>query len=230
MHPHPSHKPHDVLDKSPTMHHFATEMCTPRVHISVTKWCVVGYGTGAFGDLGNMSEVLEPPLLFLRNFPVLNHSWHWSHHSLDGCRATHCEVSWLCRPTQWLQMPLSYDSGKGISSIAAVKALEPMLRSWGTGCANVYHHHSLGKLKQILKKVKYCNTYKPILCIHCIAGSRYRVMKYNTTLYIWSAAMAKWERRSYFELNTLASFGVLMRTCIFNGIADMWGRETVRSV
>ena len=34
----------------PTMHHFVTKMCTC-VHISVTKWCIVGYGTDAFWDL-----------------------------------------------------------------------------------------------------------------------------------------------------------------------------------
>ena len=32
------------------MHHFVTEMCT-HVRISVTKWCIVGYGTGALWDL-----------------------------------------------------------------------------------------------------------------------------------------------------------------------------------
>ena len=32
------------------MHHFVTEMCT-HVHISVTKWCIVGYDTDAFWDL-----------------------------------------------------------------------------------------------------------------------------------------------------------------------------------
>ena len=32
------------------MHRFVTEMCT-HVHISVTKWCIVGYGTGASWDL-----------------------------------------------------------------------------------------------------------------------------------------------------------------------------------
>ena len=31
---------------------FITEMCTC-VHISVTKWCIVGYGTGALWDLWN---------------------------------------------------------------------------------------------------------------------------------------------------------------------------------
>ena len=46
----PSHKSHDAPDKYPTMHHFVTEMCTG-VHISVTKWCIMGYGTGALWDL-----------------------------------------------------------------------------------------------------------------------------------------------------------------------------------
>ena len=43
----PSNKSHNASDKYPTMHHFATEMCT-QVHISVTKCCIVGYGTDAF--------------------------------------------------------------------------------------------------------------------------------------------------------------------------------------
>ena len=36
------------------MHHFVTEMCT-HVYISVTKWCIVGYGTDAFWDLWDKS-------------------------------------------------------------------------------------------------------------------------------------------------------------------------------
>ena len=44
-----SHKSHNALDKYSTMHHFVAEMCT-HVHISVTKWRVVGYGTGALWD------------------------------------------------------------------------------------------------------------------------------------------------------------------------------------
>ena len=42
----PSHKSHNASDKYPIMRHFATEMCT-HVRISVTEWCIVGYGTGA---------------------------------------------------------------------------------------------------------------------------------------------------------------------------------------
>ena len=48
----PSHKSHNALDKYPTMHQFVTEMCT-HVHIPVTKWCIVGYVTGALWDLYN---------------------------------------------------------------------------------------------------------------------------------------------------------------------------------
>ena len=51
----PSHRSHNVLDQYPTMHHFVTEMCT-HVHISVTKWCIVGYGIGAW-DLHYWSSV-----------------------------------------------------------------------------------------------------------------------------------------------------------------------------
>ena len=42
----PSHKSHNALNKYPIMHYFVTEMCT-HVYISVTKWCIVGYGNGA---------------------------------------------------------------------------------------------------------------------------------------------------------------------------------------
>ena len=38
----PSHKSHNASDKYP-------EMCT-YVHVSVKKWCIVGYGTGALWD------------------------------------------------------------------------------------------------------------------------------------------------------------------------------------
>ena len=50
----PSHKSQNASDKYPIMNHFVTEMCT-HVHISVTKWCIVGYGTGALWDLCNRS-------------------------------------------------------------------------------------------------------------------------------------------------------------------------------
>ena len=45
-----SHKSHNAPVPDPTMHHFVTEMCTC-VHISVTKWCIAGYLSGALWDL-----------------------------------------------------------------------------------------------------------------------------------------------------------------------------------
>ena len=40
------------------MHNSVTEMWT-HVHISATKWCVVGYETGVLWDLRNMSIALD---------------------------------------------------------------------------------------------------------------------------------------------------------------------------
>ena len=50
----PSRVSHNALGKYPTMHNFATEMCT-HVHISFTKWCILGYGTSALWNLCNVS-------------------------------------------------------------------------------------------------------------------------------------------------------------------------------
>ena len=49
-----SHKSHNASVLYPTMHHFVTEMCT-YVHISVTKWCIVGYLSDALWDLWDRS-------------------------------------------------------------------------------------------------------------------------------------------------------------------------------
>ena len=50
----PSHKCHSALHRCPTMHRIVKEMCTC-VHISVTKWCILGHGSGASQDLCNRS-------------------------------------------------------------------------------------------------------------------------------------------------------------------------------
>ena len=49
-----SHKTYNAFHKYPIMHHFVIGMCT-HVHISATKWCIVGHGTGALLDLLNRS-------------------------------------------------------------------------------------------------------------------------------------------------------------------------------
>ena len=54
----PSHKSHNSSDKYPTMHCFVTEMGV-YVHISVTKWCIVGYGTSVLWDMWDRSNRLE---------------------------------------------------------------------------------------------------------------------------------------------------------------------------
>ena len=61
----PYHKSLSASDKYPTMHHFVTEMCT-YVHISVTKWCIVEYGTGILWDLcdRSISSVPSSPQFF----------------------------------------------------------------------------------------------------------------------------------------------------------------------
>ena len=50
----PFHQSQNASEKYPRMHHFVTEMCT-HVHISVTKCCIVGYGTIALWDLWTRS-------------------------------------------------------------------------------------------------------------------------------------------------------------------------------
>ena len=46
----PSHKSQNASLPYPTMQHLVTEMCTC-VHISATKWCIMGYLSGALWDL-----------------------------------------------------------------------------------------------------------------------------------------------------------------------------------
>ena len=57
----PSHKSHSTSDIS-----VKAPYCNINVHISVTKWSVVGYGTSALRDLRNRG--------FLRGVPVRHHS------------------------------------------------------------------------------------------------------------------------------------------------------------
>ena len=70
----PSNKSHNVLGKYPTMHHFVTEMCT-HVHISVTKWCIVGYLPNTLWDLldGSISWLI--PWVFAS--PVHEQPWYY---------------------------------------------------------------------------------------------------------------------------------------------------------
>ena len=102
----PSHKSHNASGKYSTMHHtamhhFVTEMCTP-VHISFTKWSIVGYLSNA---LWNGST----QLIFSQ------HCWHW----WPGAAATGHQQkhAWLItHPCMFLLMPCC---NAGISDISS---------------------------------------------------------------------------------------------------------------
>ena len=67
----PSHKSHDASCRNPMMHHFVTEICT-HMHIAVTKWCIVGYGTSALWDLCNRSITMLHVILCFLTCLVVN--------------------------------------------------------------------------------------------------------------------------------------------------------------
>ena len=53
----PACKSHNASDKYPTIQNLVTEMCN--VHISVTKWCIVGYLPHALWDLWEGSKTWQ---------------------------------------------------------------------------------------------------------------------------------------------------------------------------
>ena len=83
----PSHKTHNASDKYPTMHHFVTEMCT-HVPISLTKWCIMGYGTDALWDLCNRS--IPGIILHMHRwcYNVTSSLIGWAHIPNDPCNST----------------------------------------------------------------------------------------------------------------------------------------------
>ena len=81
-----SHKSHNAPILYPTMHHFVTETCTC-VHVSVTKWCIVGYLSNALWDLWEWSIVgwnwlqyvrCISPFSHIAQTTLLNDSTHWT--------------------------------------------------------------------------------------------------------------------------------------------------------
>ena len=79
-----SHQSYNAWDKwCPTLHHFVTELCT-HVHISVMKYCIVRYGTGALWDLWVRSmsgtlfspDSLPEPELSWTLWNKLQRNWH----------------------------------------------------------------------------------------------------------------------------------------------------------
>ena len=92
----PYHKSLSASDKYPTIHHFVTEMCTD-VHISVTKWCIVEYGTGILWDLcdRSISSVPSSPQFFFRNIKTLFTYWISCSYLTHWGRLTHICVNKL---------------------------------------------------------------------------------------------------------------------------------------
>ena len=94
----PPHKSHNAPDKYPTMRHFVAEMCTC-VHISVTKWCIVGYETGALWDFwdGSLAWLLMPCLLESPDLPQPSYRLCWAKGSLSsrGRNSSSCTISAL---------------------------------------------------------------------------------------------------------------------------------------
>ena len=77
----PAHKSHNAPASYPTMHHFVAEMCTC-VHISVTKWCTLGYLSDALWDL------------------LVGHGWD-TEEALQWCHNEHHRVS-NHQPHEWI--------------------------------------------------------------------------------------------------------------------------------
>ena len=92
----PSYKSHNASDKYPTTQHFVTEMCTC-VHISVTKWCIVGYLSEALWDLCNR----------FNGKPCYNRPWYnrtWLHHwKLIAMRLLDFHPTYLFK-SKWLDL------------------------------------------------------------------------------------------------------------------------------
>ena len=66
----PFHKYQNASVSYLTVQNFVTEMCTS-VHISVTKWCIVGYVSDVLWDSGDRSIVQQ---LFHKK---INKTWGW---------------------------------------------------------------------------------------------------------------------------------------------------------
>ena len=110
----PSHKSLDVSDKYPTMHHFVTEICI-HVYISVTRWCIVGYGLVHCGifEIGLLMDPWACSWEFYDNELMIfdlsfeNNSNDILEKGIGDDRLAHTEVpyivqfTWIC---QWMRL------------------------------------------------------------------------------------------------------------------------------
>ena len=82
------------------MHHFVTEMCT-HVHISVTKCCIVGYGTDAFWDLWDGSISWH----FIKSHKV-SKAWDRRWEFSDSSEIWHASLQTLQQLCMFIKVPL----------------------------------------------------------------------------------------------------------------------------
>ena len=83
-----------ICPSNPKMHKTISHnapLCNKTVPISVTKWCVVGHGTGAFWDLWEWSIEFEPNVCIINRPDFAYHVWpkigntlRWRHNGHDS--------------------------------------------------------------------------------------------------------------------------------------------------
>ena len=125
----PFHKSHNALDEYPTMHHFVTEMCM-HMHISVTKWCIMGLVHCGICESYQLARVIlgferiirlrwrwhkftVTTKISLWNYVILRYRdpFHKSHNALDEYPTMHHFVTEMCMHmhisvTKWCIMGL----------------------------------------------------------------------------------------------------------------------------
>ena len=92
------HNSHNAPVPYPTMHYFVTEMCTGG-HISVTKWCIVGYLYNALWDMWDgfifyyfPNEIYQTPLyIYVCVCALISNS---------SCTESEYYISW-----DWFEIP-----------------------------------------------------------------------------------------------------------------------------
>ena len=125
------------------MHHFETEMCT-HVHISVTKWCIVGYRTGALWDLHNRS-ISSPKLTIIMGWlelvrgEVPGEFSVWSLINICHCCAGCISVTWGISPSShsWRYYPGTLPCSQVTAT--HLKIGHPYMKSMGVQFSNELH-------------------------------------------------------------------------------------------
>ena len=142
-------KPHNASGKYPTMHHFVTEMCT-HVHISDTKWYIVGYGTGAVWDLWDESIWWHQPIT--STYVSYHHLLTWTQNKnnliwenafeSDVCTISSyfllASICWLAHRKVWVKSVVSESTD--VKYILNIKSPEASISFSGIYFSGLYLH------------------------------------------------------------------------------------------